>query len=104
MTTYSLSGVADSFPTHRRGRSATPDHWFRLLTVGKQAFIHLSGSQTLVRDRPVGVQLAALVGSSPAEMAELKRRLEKCLVSELKEIARRFKLPISKTVHAHFKL
>ena len=41
------------------------------------------------------VQLAALVGSSPAEMAELKRRLEKCLASELKEIAQRFKLPSS---------
>ena len=38
-------------------------------------------------------QLAVSVGSSPAEMAELRRRLERCLVSELKEIARRFKLP-----------
>ena len=39
------------------------------------------------------VQLAASFGSSPAEVAELRRRLEKCLVSELKEIAQRFKLP-----------
>ena len=38
------------------------------------------------------VQLAALFGSSPAEMVELRRRLEKCLVFELKEIAQRFKL------------
>ena len=59
------------------------------------AFMHLSGSQTLVRDRPGEVQLAALVGSSPAEMAELKRRLEKCLVSELKEIARRWEGELS---------
>ena len=39
------------------------------------------------------MQLATLVGSSRAETAELKRRLEKCLVSELKEINRRFNLP-----------
>ena len=57
------------------------------------AFLHLLGSQTVVRDRPVEGQLAASVGSSPAEMAELRKRLQRCLVSELKEIARRPKLP-----------
>ena len=37
--------------------------------------------------------MAASLGSSPAGIAELRRRLEKCLVSELKEIAQQFKLP-----------
>ena len=40
----------------------------------------------------VEVKLATLVGSWPAETMGLRRRLENCLASKLKEIAQQFKL------------
>ena len=50
---------------------------------------------SLGRDPSLEVQLAASIRGSPEELVDLRRRLEMSLVSELKEIARRSKLPSS---------